>query len=1149
MSKRSIKEQLAGYFSTYTKNKISGSDLFDQNEKEKWLAFYNTVDVIVPSSPEEKKTKLSEINDQKDGQRKLYDAAVLHGLFKKSQIESKEVKESGQLPFTAGEGDLTVIPLSQLPPDVYNSMTFTQPQQNMINTPVDDLNDDVARIQNEIKSNDKKQQAGSLLSSVFKSKYTMDKLKKGIKTANKKTRDRTAKQEQELKETKSKLQSIESKNQLQNDRLEQQVQARLDAQKSFYENQLRQEKMSNKFKLDPTTVAQQEADYKTKFNKEAKAQQEKLKRELENQLEVERNAKSEIQKQLNAKTAELQKLAKSSETKLRNLESKHESTLQDYKNAQQAGDTKEQQNQQKRLDAINKQRQSIKTVFDLATRDLESKFNEQLQTVVEPKLYNYQLKVEGLKTQLEQLQKLNTGKTKVDADQIFNLKRRIKDAEDLIAQQQIHNRLSSQEFKAEVAGPIAEKNAIIDSIFFMADQSQTQEEILRKLEKEREAKNIALELEYKQKIKDTEDMFLAREAAERKISNKKANDLTATVVQQAAQIASAGEIKDITAEQAQEIEQLNSQSNTFSNLAQNLAIPLISVVAQAVAPKGLNLPSIAAASTFAGLNFMRNQMQDNKSQARQEKLDKKEARKPKLEKDPDEPENKVSERKEVEVKGNILQNLLQQSLTILGSGVVAQEIANQIPPTSDLYRGLLRLTGVNVENIRDGEITYPGYNFLGPGTQINERLEEGIEPVNTLDKIAFEHDIEYSRSRNAIDIDNADQKMIQLIDQLLPNDGFAQLIAYTLRAKRLYEGNVGLLPHSQSVVEYNVNNLEQNDVDAYNNLLKRSRKLTYDMDPTVKAIEPSAEVLQAPETQPSAEAVETQPPTPTIVTEQTQPDIKTTQTINTIINMADSKTVPRLTLNSQTPANPNPFTLPPQLQSSITSRRGVPVREVKENKITYVAPRLSDRPPIRDPTPGPKAIEDQNDVPIDGIKGYRGDELQRGAGILKPKFIMPSVNILNRSDQEGYVDDLEFAMFDFVQDEGGNDPNGKNPLVKDQNITHALRYGGGGVTINSMFGEDLASYPAIFPKDKPDKLANSRIQEFFFGENRLPEMKFLYSNEFEAQEFNQSEFEVNEYDVNNERTAISALSPYADFTNNQLLDQFIDSSILYGVVP
>ena len=62
-------------------------------------------------------------------------------------------------------------------------------------------------------------------------------------------------------------------------------------------------------------------------------------------------------------------------------------------------------------------------------------------------------------------------------------------------------------------------------------------------------------------------------------------------------------------------------------------------------------------------------------------------------------------------------------------------------------------------------------------------------------------------------------------------------------------------------------------------------------------------------------------------------------------------------------------------------------------------------------------------------------------------------------------------------------------------------------------------------------------------------MKFLFSNEFEAQEFNQSEFEVDEYDVNNERIAIEALSPYANFTNNQLLDQFYDTSILYGVVP
>ena len=75
------------------------------------------------------------------------------------------------------------------------------------------------------------------------------------------------------------------------------------------------------------------------------------------------------------------------------------------------------------------------------------------------------------------------------------------------------------------------------------------------------------------------------------------------------------------------------------------------------------------------------------------------------------------------------------------------------------------------------------------------------------------------------------------------------------------------------------------------------------------------------------------------------------------------------------------------------------------------------------------------------------------------------------------------------------------------------------------------------------------MNQLFLGEHVLPQMKFLFSEEFYPQEFNLSEFEVNNYDVNNELTAIEMLSPYANFTNNQLLDQFIDTSILYGVVP
>ena len=166
---------------------------------------------------------------------------------------------------------------------------------------------------------------------------------------------------------------------------------------------------------------------------------------------------------------------------------------------------------------------------------------------------------------------------------------------------------------------------------------------------------------------------------------------------------------------------------------------------------------------------------------------------------------------------------------------------------------------------------------------------------------------------------------------------------------------------------------------------------------------------------------------------------------------------------------------------------------------------------------------------------------ERGAGKLKPKFIVPSANIFSKTEQEQYVDDMEFAMFDFVQDEGGNDPYGTNPILRDQHLTENLRYQRSGVNVYSLYGANLP--------DDPRNMPIKKMQELFLGENRLPEMKFLFSNEFEAQEFNQSEFEVDEYDVNNERTAIEAFSPYANFTNNQLLDQFYDTSILYGVCP
>jgi hypothetical protein len=200
--------------------------------------------------------------------------------------------------------------------------------------------------------------------------------------------------------------------------------------------------------------------------------------------------------------------------------------------------------------------------------------------------------------------------------------------------------------------------------------------------------------------------------------------------------------------------------------------------------------------------------------------------------------------------------------------------------------------------------------------------------------------------------------------------------------------------------------------------------------------------------------------------------------------------------------------------NSITSNKDI----IKEEPISYKQDK-----------------SDQNDVPTPA-------GLIRGAGILKPKFIVPSVNIFAKTEQEQFVDDMEFAMFDFVQDDsGGNDPNGTNYILRDQTISKGLRYQRSGVTVNSLYGRDIPN--------NPNNISKEMMNQLFLGEPILPTMKFLFSEEFYPQEFNQSEFEVSNYDVNNELTAIEMLSPYANFTNNQLLDQFIDTSILYGIVP
>ena len=55
------------------------------------------------------------------------------------------------------------------------------------------------------------------------------------------------------------------------------------------------------------------------------------------------------------------------------------------------------------------------------------------------------------------------------------------------------------------------------------------------------------------------------------------------------------------------------------------------------------------------------------------------------------------------------------------------------------------------------EFHWPGYQYLGPGTHLRKRLKRGDPGINRLDRVAKQHDIDYSRAKT--------RKMIKAIDR------------------------------------------------------------------------------------------------------------------------------------------------------------------------------------------------------------------------------------------------------------------------------------------------------------------------------------------------------------------------------------------------
>ena len=83
------------------------------------------------------------------------------------------------------------------------------------------------------------------------------------------------------------------------------------------------------------------------------------------------------------------------------------------------------------------------------------------------------------------------------------------------------------------------------------------------------------------------------------------------------------------------------------------------------------------------------------------------------------------------------------------------------------------------------EFHWPGYQYMGPGTHLIKRLKRGDPGINRLDRIAKQHDIDYSRAQNLQDKWKADTKMIKAIDNLPGNKTMTErIVKRIMQAKK-----------------------------------------------------------------------------------------------------------------------------------------------------------------------------------------------------------------------------------------------------------------------------------------------------------------------------------------------------------------------------
>ena len=111
-------------------------------------------------------------------------------------------------------------------------------------------------------------------------------------------------------------------------------------------------------------------------------------------------------------------------------------------------------------------------------------------------------------------------------------------------------------------------------------------------------------------------------------------------------------------------------------------------------------------------------------------------------------------------------------------------------------QNLLNKTGI--------EFHWPGYQYMGPGTNLKKRLARGDPGINRLDRVAKAHDIDYDKAKNLKDKWDADRKMIAKIDKLSGRKTLTERIVRRIMNTKLRLGMQTKSPYVNTVIKDNM---------------------------------------------------------------------------------------------------------------------------------------------------------------------------------------------------------------------------------------------------------------------------------------------------------------------------------------------------------